>query len=153
MNILGIGPAELILVFMIALAVAGPKRMIQWAYTIGRYVAQMRAMFQETVAAIQKEINIDDLNIPTDLTRFPTKPFDIVSEANKVINSELKDSLSVDLDAPPAPTAATATSLAAPSGPPAAPASPDNGSSPAPEAGPAPDSDGEKPRYGTWTPN
>jgi Sec-independent protein translocase protein TatA len=89
MNILGAGPAELLIVFVIMLVVAGPKRMIQWAYVLGRYVAQLRAMLQETMNAIQKELSESGVDLPKDLPRIPNS-FDILSEVSKVINEPPK---------------------------------------------------------------
>ena len=36
MDILGIGGGELVLIVLVMLVVAGPKRMIQWAYIAGK---------------------------------------------------------------------------------------------------------------------
>ncbi len=56
MNILGVGPAELIIIVLLLLVVAGPKRMIQWAYIAGRYWAQIRAQLQEAARVFQNEL-------------------------------------------------------------------------------------------------
>jgi Sec-independent protein translocase protein TatA len=56
MEIFGIGGAELVAILIIMLLVAGPKRMIQWAYVLGQYVAKFRAMWDEVMAGVQKEI-------------------------------------------------------------------------------------------------
>ena len=56
MNILGIGPAELVIVFLLMLMVAGPKRMIAWAYVAGQYAAKIRKMWQEASQVIRKEL-------------------------------------------------------------------------------------------------
>lgn len=84
MNILGVGPAELAVIIVLMLVVAGPKRMIQWAYQAGRYAAMMRKMFQETMDAIQKEIDDSGLDVRKDLR----SGFNVIDEASKVINSE-----------------------------------------------------------------
>jgi Sec-independent protein translocase protein TatA len=69
MNILGVGGWELLAILLIMLLVAGPKRMIHWAYILGQYVAKFRAMWSETVDVIQKEF--DDagvgIQIPKDI--------------------------------------------------------------------------------------
>jgi Sec-independent protein translocase protein TatA len=69
MNILGIGGWELLAILLIMLLVAGPKRMIHWAYIMGQYIAKFRAMWSETVDVIQKEF--DDagvgIQIPKDI--------------------------------------------------------------------------------------
>ena len=57
MEIFGIGGAELVAILIIMLVVAGPKRMIQWAYVLGQYVAKFRAMWDEVMAGVQKEID------------------------------------------------------------------------------------------------
>jgi len=56
MNILGVGPAELVIVFLLMLMIAGPKRMIAWAYVAGQYVAKLRKMWQEASKVIRKEL-------------------------------------------------------------------------------------------------
>lgn len=56
MNILGVGIPELLIVLLIMLVVAGPKRMIQWAYVFGQYTAKLRAMWQETSTMLRKEL-------------------------------------------------------------------------------------------------
>ncbi|MEP7286427.1 MAG: hypothetical protein ABI947_11725 [Chloroflexota bacterium] len=87
MNILGVGPWEVIAILAIMLVVAGPKRMILWAYELGRYVAKFRAMFAETVEAINKELQETGLEIPKNAPLTIPK-FDILGEAQKVINNE-----------------------------------------------------------------
>jgi Sec-independent protein translocase protein TatA len=57
MNIFGIGGAELVLILIIMLVVAGPKRMIQWAYVLGRYAARLQQMWREAAAVLQKEFD------------------------------------------------------------------------------------------------
>src|SRR5215470_5742349 len=89
MNILGVGPAELIVIFIVMLVVAGPKRMIAWAYEAGRWMTKIRAMFQETMDAFQKELAESGVEIPADLKNLPTGKFDILSEAAKVINADV----------------------------------------------------------------
>ncbi len=56
MNIFGIGPTELVLVLLIMLMVAGPKRMARWAYVMGIYVGKLREMWGETSAVLKKEL-------------------------------------------------------------------------------------------------
>lgn len=56
MNIFGIGPTELVVVLLIMLMVAGPKRMARWAYVMGVYLAKIRDMWQETSTVLKKEL-------------------------------------------------------------------------------------------------
>jgi Sec-independent protein translocase protein TatA len=69
MNILGIGAPELILIFMIAIVVAGPKRMIRWAYTLGIYVGKLREMWADVAKVIQAEVDAAglDVQVPKDI--------------------------------------------------------------------------------------
>jgi sec-independent protein translocase protein TatB len=69
MNIFGVGEVELVLIVLIALIVAGPKRMIQWMYVLGRWVAKLRQMWSEASQMIQKEINDAglDIEVPKDI--------------------------------------------------------------------------------------
>jgi Sec-independent protein translocase protein TatA len=90
-DILGVGPLELVAIFIIMLVVAGPKRMARWAYLTGQYIGRFRAMFQETMAAIQKEVDESGLDISQDIKDIKNattglSSFDIVGEASRVIN-------------------------------------------------------------------
>jgi Sec-independent protein translocase protein TatA len=63
MEILGVGGAELVAIFIIMLVVAGPKRMIQWAYILGKYTAKVRAMWAESMTYLQKEFDAAGLDV------------------------------------------------------------------------------------------
>jgi Sec-independent protein translocase protein TatA len=69
MELFGIGTTELIAILLIMLVVAGPKRMIQWAYILGQYVAKARRMWAETMAVVQKEFDQAgmDVTLPKDI--------------------------------------------------------------------------------------
>jgi Sec-independent protein secretion pathway components len=85
MNILGIGGPELILILLIMLIVAGPKRMIAWAYTLGKYIARFRRMWEETVDVLQKEFDEAgvDIKVPREL---PTRA-NLNRQAGKALSS------------------------------------------------------------------
>ena len=87
MNIMGVGPAELIVVLVIMLVVAGPKRMVQWAYMLGQYTAQLRQMWKQTLDAFKKELADANIDLPKDLNVVTKGRFDILGEANKIINA------------------------------------------------------------------
>ena len=57
MNILGVGGTEFIIILLIMLIVAGPKRMIHWSYILGQYLAKFRRMWAETVDVVQQEFD------------------------------------------------------------------------------------------------
>ncbi len=134
MNILGIGPAELIVILVIMFVVAGPKRMIAWAYILGQYVAKFRAYFDETMRAVRKEFEDAQIDLPKNMPIVPGKRFDILQEANKLINAEL------DKTSPPTPAATNTPE------PPPSPAAQDT----PPEAETKPGD--EKSRYDSWLP-
>lgn len=72
MNILGVGGIELLIVLVIMLVVAGPKRMIHWSYILGRHLAKFRRMWSETVDIVQKEF--DEAGVGVQLPRqVPTR--------------------------------------------------------------------------------
>ncbi|MCC7206536.1 MAG: hypothetical protein IT323_04480 [Anaerolineae bacterium] len=108
-NILGVGPAEMILIFLIALIFLGPKRMLAWTYQAGKYTARFRAQLSEMMAAVRKEFEAAQIDLPKDLSvpRVPRGGFDIVKEANKLVNAELNK---------PAPGAAASPSTTAATG-------------------------------------
>lgn len=103
MNILGIGEWELIAILLIALVVAGPRRMIEWAYLVGRFMGRLRVMWSETVAVLQREF--DDAGVEVKLpTQPPTrqniaraagdalKPFtQSIQDASKEIEGDIKE--------------------------------------------------------------
>jgi Sec-independent protein translocase protein TatA len=102
MEIFGVGGWELIAILLIMLVVAGPKRMLQWAYIVGRYVAKFRAMWAETMTMIQKEFDAAgvDVKLPKEpptrqsirkMTGEALKPFTAPIEAAKAeVDAELK---------------------------------------------------------------
>jgi Sec-independent protein translocase protein TatA len=85
MEILGIGGAELIAILLIMLVVAGPKRMIQWAYILGQYTAKLRQMWAETMKMVQKEFDQAgvDIQVPKDI---PTRA-NLKSQMNKAFTT------------------------------------------------------------------
>lgn len=63
MNIFGVGEIELLLIILIALVIAGPKRLIQWAYTLGRWTAKLRRMWSEAMVLLQRELDEAGLGV------------------------------------------------------------------------------------------
>jgi Sec-independent protein translocase protein TatA len=70
MNILGLGMWELVLILVIAMVVAGPKRLLHWSYIVGRFLGQVRVMWGNAMDSVQKEI--DDAGVDFQLPRDPT---------------------------------------------------------------------------------
>ena len=63
MEIFGVGTPELIAILIIMLIVAGPKRMIQWAYVLGQYMAKLRKMWSEAMVYMQKEFDAAGMDV------------------------------------------------------------------------------------------
>jgi Sec-independent protein translocase protein TatA len=83
-DFLGIGVPELILILILMLIVAGPKRMLAWSYQLGRWVAMLRRMWSQTAAMLQREFDEAgvDVRVPRDL---PTRS-DIQREVARVVD-------------------------------------------------------------------
>jgi Sec-independent protein translocase protein TatA len=88
MEILGVGPLELITIFILLLVAAGPKRMAVWAYQLGKYVRMLRGMWQDAMNAISKEIDIEDLRGDLETMKADVQKLNIVDDARKVINTD-----------------------------------------------------------------
>ncbi len=85
MNILGVGGPELIIILVMMLVIAGPKRMVKWAYVMGQYVARFRRMWAETVDVLQKEF--DDAGVEFQIPRdMPTRG-SLNKEASKLLGT------------------------------------------------------------------
>ncbi len=56
MDFLNVGPWELVLILLIAILVAGPKRMVEIARTLGHYSRQLRDLSREFTTALQAEV-------------------------------------------------------------------------------------------------
>lgn len=56
MEILGVGPAELVLIALIAFVVLGPERLPAALYTLGKWVHQLRRTFDE-LGEMSAELN------------------------------------------------------------------------------------------------
>jgi Sec-independent protein translocase protein TatA len=146
MNILGVGPAELIAVFIIALVVAGPKRLIVWAYQIGRYVARFRAAMQEAMDAVQKELAASGLDLPQDLAGLQDTRFDLMKEVSKIMDPAQSPPQATQ-PTPAAPATPSADAPTAPAERAASPAEPETGSAPEPKK------ENQTPGYDAWTPD
>ncbi len=72
MEIFGVGGAELAAILLIMLIVAGPKRMIQWAYVLGQYVAKFRSMWADVMDGVQKELDAAGMDVKLPKT-MPTR--------------------------------------------------------------------------------
>src|SRR5579871_1740669 len=69
MDIFGVGGTEIIIILIIMLVVAGPKRMITWSYQLGKYMSTLRKMWADTAVMLQKEFDDAgvDVQVPKDI--------------------------------------------------------------------------------------
>lgn len=166
MEIFGIGGWELVAIFLILLIVAGPKRMIAWSYTLGKYMAVFRSMWAETATQLQREFHSAGVDIelpkePPTRASLNKMVIDTVAKASAPVTAPLQEAqMSVkDLMGPAAIRAPGKPADAQPER--AAPAAASNGAASAaadsfgawdgakspPEA---PSSSGEDAGFGTW---
>ncbi len=119
MDILGIGGFEMLVILLIMILVAGPKRMITWSYQLGKYISVIRNMWSETAKQLQKELDSSgvDVKIPTDIpTRQSitkelgriaapmTKPLEEIKKDLKVTVDDVRSPMGIKAPAPkPAP--------------------------------------------------
>jgi len=174
MNILGVGGAELLIILIIMLVFAGPKRMIHWSYLLGQYIAKFRVIWSQTVDLVQKEFDEAGLDIQLPKTP-PTRNSinKVVADAMKPVTQPVQESLDeikkdvaavkeVDdllknkTKTPLSPSAKTAKTKAAAPKPtkPAKPAPASEAASVGTWAGGAPaesSSNGNKADMGTWS--
>ncbi len=158
MEFFGVGGMELIAILLIALIVAGPKRMIAWSYTLGKWAAQARKMWSETAALLQKELDAAgvDIKVPTEpptrqslnnevrrLTSPVTKP---LQDSLKSVQTELED-VKKSADIGEAMTPKAPPSNGTPTTRPSAAAQP----KPTPTSADRPDAPSESGGYGTWS--
>jgi Sec-independent protein translocase protein TatA len=169
MDILGVGGWEIVAILLIMLIVAGPKRMISWSYTLGKYVSQLRRMWADTAQMLQKEFDDAgvDVQVPKDIpTRGDlnreigraltpvTKPFqETMSAAKKEMDTTKQamslGSTSLTPKAAPITTTPPATPTTPPIPPPAAPPTPTV--QPIEEKPAAPANGNGHADFGTWS--
>ena len=94
MNIFGVGGPELMVILIIMLVFAGPKRMIHWSYILGTYLAKFRVMWAQTVDLVQKEF--DDAGVDIKLPKQPPTRRNLnkaISDAIEPMTKPLQESM------------------------------------------------------------
>ncbi|MGB1287050.1 MAG: hypothetical protein ACPG7F_10995 [Aggregatilineales bacterium] len=88
MNFFGVGGAELVLIIVIMMIVAGPKRMIRWMYVAGVYAGKLRDMWKEVAIVLQEEVDAAgiDFKVPEQI---PTKQ-NLASSVNRFAQEAMK---------------------------------------------------------------
>jgi Sec-independent protein translocase protein TatA len=83
MNVLGVGGSELLIVLLVMLVIAGPKRMIHWSYVLGQHMAKFRRMWSETVDIVQQEF--DEAGVGIQLPKDVPTRGSLQKQAGKVV--------------------------------------------------------------------
>lgn len=155
MEFLGIGSWELVAILVIMLIFAGPKRMIQWSYVLGRWIGVARNLWAQTAQQLQQELNNSglDIEIPRDIptratlnssiSRFVSDVSRPIAEPLNEVRGELEATRSVITPGDPSAFRAARSGAAAPAKSVDAPAA-----LPAPDAPPA---DSAETSYGAWS--
>jgi Sec-independent protein translocase protein TatA len=171
MEFLGIGGWELVAILLIMLIFAGPKRMIQWSYVLGRWIGVARNMWAQTAQQLQQELNQSglDIEIPKDIptrasiggsvAKFVSDVSKPVVEPLNEVRGELESARSVITPGDPVAFRAARANTAAPARKPDAPASlPAPSGKPAAEPPPVapppvapPPADSAETGYGAWS--
>jgi sec-independent protein translocase protein TatB len=90
MNILGVGPSELLFIFLIALIVLGPKDIVKASRTMGRW---LRTIVKSDTWRIIRETSRELRNIPTKMMR--ESGLDDISKSIPT-EAEIKNALGYD---------------------------------------------------------
>ena len=115
MEFLGVGPAELLLILVIALIVVGPERLPEIARTIAKTLNNLRAMSQSLTAEWQQELAaVNDIKAGAEeLKQSLAEPFKAaqadlqqsVTEPLKEAQTDVRRAFSQPLAPPPSTTA------------------------------------------------
>ena len=74
----GLGVPELILIFIVALIVFGPKRLPEIGRTIGKTLAEFKKATDELKSTVEREVRLDEMK---QLSSSITAPADTVSRS------------------------------------------------------------------------
>jgi len=101
MNFFNIGTAELMLIFVIALIVVGPRRLPEIAKSFGKIVSDVRKISQEFTGDIMREVNApagedEALNFVKD-----EAPNKVKDEALNKVKDEAKETAAQDVSEQP----------------------------------------------------
>ncbi|MDX2077475.1 MAG: hypothetical protein SFZ02_13680 [bacterium] len=103
MELFGIGGLEFLLVLVIAMVVAGPKRVVQWAYLVGKFFARVRHIWSEMMTVIQQEMK--DAGVDVEIPKTPPTRQNISQATRNLLKpytqelDEASKELERDLDA------------------------------------------------------
>jgi len=139
-----LGPAEILVILVVALVVLGPKRLPEAGRQIGRFVAEVRHWSSAVQAEIRDVIDLDGEPQPPPPATAPPAPAPLAQPAPADLTPP---SPPVPAPTPPAPTAGQSSAaewgLADPPPPPPPPAPPVSGPALPPEWAAPPSTNGD----------
>jgi sec-independent protein translocase protein TatB len=95
MEVFGIGPAELILILLLAFVVLGPEKLFATARELGRWTARLRRMAFELSSEVRTELAVPTQDVQETLTE--------LRDLSGELRTQLHTSLSEARLAPPTP--------------------------------------------------
>jgi Sec-independent protein translocase protein TatA len=75
---------QILIILFIALLVFGPKKMMEYAYQAGKWIAKLRVMYEQTMQQVQAEMEQAGVGEAAQLLN---RRVDIASEAEKFLNA------------------------------------------------------------------
>ena len=82
MNFLGIGGLELVVVFLVALFVVGPVRLVHGAKTARKYMTELRRQREELTQMVEEAVDMEDIRERLDQDGLLDEVRDLSSELN-----------------------------------------------------------------------
>ncbi len=82
MNFLGIGGLELVVVFLVALLVVGPVRLVQGAKTARKYMTELRRQREELTQMVEEAVDMEDIRERLDQDGLLDEVRDLSTELN-----------------------------------------------------------------------
>jgi Sec-independent protein translocase protein TatA len=109
MEIFGVGAAEILVIALLLLIVAGPKRSAEWAREAGRYVSQIRTIWQRMMQDLRNEIGDDADEIVKTAQQIRKTAFDVkkATSPKKIAETTVKLAEHVERKNRDVPTDAT----------------------------------------------
>ena len=84
MNFLGIGGLELIVVFLVALLVVGPVRLVEGARTARKYLTELRRQREELTQMVEEAVDMEGIRERLDQDGILDDVRDLTSELNQI---------------------------------------------------------------------
>ena len=84
MNLFGIGGLELVVVFIVALLVVGPARLVEGARTARKYLTEFRRQREELTQMVEEAVDVEGIRESLDQDGILDDVRDLTSELNEI---------------------------------------------------------------------